>query len=271
MSEQNETIKILAYGRWCTRKTLQIHYLIERYGKDKVWVVSADGGLETIAGELDDNHVFRVDTKDEMDRTWARVMTGGKEGKIPPDAWICVDGLTRAAGRIEDFYKDGLDECATYVVTTGKASVPNHLRPFLRFVNSDGLPDNQAVYGPIGTDLKLMINNWAVSVNRYANVYVTAHEQESSNGRTQGPPYMPDLPGKVARNHVMGSFDYVMRFVVDKGKCVAQMDPERINSLYWSRTREAQAKTGVLPKEIHGFDIVEFVEGLRGGKWLDAK
>jgi hypothetical protein len=258
-------LKIMAYGRWCTGKTRQAASLIEAYGKENVYVVSCSAGLNTINGAYDPANVYECVSADDARAAWGELFGQGK-GRIKPgsDAWVVLDGLTEACEWFESSALDRLDECARIVASQGKAAVPQHLKEWLRFVNSEGGPDQQKAYGPIGVDCKLFIDGWVIRGSQFANIYVTAHEQETQRDRVIGPPYMPSLPGKVAREYAMGKFDYVVRMVADNGG-TAQLDPAKI-ALYWSRTRENRSVSGELPKEIPQFNLAEFVKRLDGVK-----
>ena len=255
------TIKILGYGRWCTGKTRQIASIIERVGKDKVFIVSCSDGLQTIAGTYKAEHCFEVRSRDGLRSAWAQLIGGKGDGPLckTAGAWLLFDGLTEACEWIEDEAIDTLDEVARAVARGERSAVTGKAKEWLRFVNSDGGPDNQKAYGPIGTDCKLLIDYWSVRLpESVAGVYMTAHEQESQRDRQIGPPYTPKLPGKTAREHVMGKMDYVFRMIADNGG-TAQMDPAKVN-YYWSRTRENRAVSGELPKEWPQFNLAKFVE-----------
>lgn len=250
---------IALYGRWCTRKTLQIHTLIERFGRDKIFIVSVDKGLTTIADEFNTAQRWEVRSISDLRTAWAAISKATNE---QPDAWVCFDGMTRVAGWIADTELNNTDECATLIATgVPRGGVPSNLKPYLRFINNEGIADNQKVYGPIGTELKIMITSWTTMLK--CNVFMTLLEDETNNGRVKGPPYVPDLPGNVALKHLMSTFDYVMRSTIQDDKQLVQLDPNRMG-FYWSRTRDNRKISGELDKEIKDFNLANFVDKVRG-------
>lgn len=251
-------LKIALYGRWCTRKTMQIASLIDRFGAANVFIVSADKGLNTVAGKFDTAQRWEVGSIDELRKAYAEVSAAIKGNS---NAWVCLDGMTRVMNWIADDELDAGDQYARLIAEgTPHAAIETRLKPYRRFVNADGGLDTMKLYGAIGTDSKMLLNAW---VRLSCNLYATYLEDETSNGRTKGPPYTPDVPGNVGLKHLMSTFDYVIRMAFRDSDVVAQLDPSRV-ALYYSRTRENRALSGELPKEITGFNLAQFVDKVRG-------
>lgn len=252
-------LKIALYGRWCTRKTMQISSLIERYGANNVFIVSADKGLNTIGGSFDTTQRWEVGSIDELRKAYHDVANAIKG---QPQSWVCLDGMTRVMYWVSDDEMASADEYAR-LIAEGQphVGVPDKLKPYRRFVNAEGGVDMMKIYGVIGVDSKQLLNAW---LRLSCNLYATYLEDESSSGgRTKGPPYVPDVPGQVGLKHLMSSFDYVMRCAFKDGGVTCQLDPSKIG-LYYSRTRENRALSGELPKEIPAFNLAQFVDKVRG-------
>jgi hypothetical protein len=248
-------IKIAAYGRWSSRKTLQIASLIERFGSDSVVIVNADKGIGPVHSVA--KNVVEANSLDDLRRAYGDVV---KFIKDKPDAWLCLDGMTRVMNWIADEAIGGADEYAEQLALgTPHAGIETRLKPYRRFVTSDGGVDMMRIYGLIGTDSKNLLGAW-LKLN--CNLYSTYLEDQTSNGRDKGPPYVPDVPGQVGLKAVMSTYDFVIRLTIKNGKCVAQMDPT--SALYLSRTREDQSVSGALPKEIDDFSLADFVCRIRG-------
>jgi len=261
-------LKIATYGRWCTGKTRQAAHLIELVGKDNVFIVSCSAGLQTIQGLFNPDNVHECSSLEDLRIAWNDLFIKNKIDSVDGERWVVFDGLTEACSWIESEELDALDRAARAVSRGERGGITDKkVKEMLRFVNSDGGPDQQKAYGPIGVRCKILIEGWTSGISERTNVYTTAHEQESQRDRQVGPPYIPQLPGKIAREFVMGKFDYVIRMVADNGG-TAQLDPAKIN-LYWSRTRENREISGPLPKEIKGFNLAEFVNMVRGKKAND--
>ncbi len=248
-------VKIAAFGRWSSRKTLQIASLIERFGADKVVVVNADKGIGPIGSVA--KHIVEANSLEDLRRAYQDV---SRLIKDKDDSWLCLDGMTRIMNWIADEAIGGADEYAEQLALgTPHAGIETRLKPYRRFVTNDGGVDMMRIYGLIGTDSKNLLGAW---LRLNCNLYSTYLEDMTSNGRDKVPPYVPDVPGQVGLKAVMSTYDFVIRLTIKSGKCVAQMDPT--SQLYLSRTREDQAISGPLPKEIEGFNLAEFVNLIRG-------
>ena len=249
------SIKIAAYGRWSSRKTLQIASLIDRFGADNVIIVNADKGIGPVASVA--RNVVTANSLDELRKAYGEVV---KFIKDKPDSWLCLDGMTRVMNWIADEALGGADEYAEQIALgVPHAGIETRLKPYRRFVTDSGTVDTMRIYGLIGTDSKNLLGAW---LRLDCNLYSTYLEDQTSNGREKGPPYVPDVPGQVGLKAVMSTYDFVIRLTIKGGKCVAQMDPT--SQLYLSRTREDQTVSGPLPKEIEDFNLAAFVDRIRG-------
>jgi len=250
-------LKIATYGRWSSRKTFQVGSLIDRFGVDKVFVVSIDKGLGPVQSKV--KHYVEVNSLDDLRKAYQQAVEFIK--KNGDDCWVVLDGMSRAMNFISDSALGAADEAAEQMAQgVPVQGLRTEIRPFARFVSSSYQVDTMRIYGTIGVDSKNLLGAW---LRLDCNLYSTYLEDMTSNGRERVPPYVPDVPGQVGLKAVMSTYDFVIRLTIKGSDCVAQMDPG--SSLYMSRTREDQTLSGPLPKEIVGFNLADFVTLVRGG------
>lgn len=258
----HDYLKFAAYGRWGTGKTRQIGMLCDGVGADKVYIISADKGLNSIAGKFLPANRFEVNSVDEYRKIGGELFKRLKEN-TDRDVWLCIDGASRI---FQWMASQALDEADDYGARRAMGepheAMPVHLKPYKRFANAEGVIDQQRLYGPIGTDITRSINGF---MRASANVYITLGEDETTRDRTAGPPYTPDIPGKVGLKELMRTFDYIGRMVLADGAPMLQIDPEKVN-FYWSRTRDNREVTGKLEGEIRNFNLAMFAKRMRGVK-----
>lgn len=250
----SETLKICLYGRWGTLKTQQIDSLIRDFGRDHIAVVSAEGGLGTIESSVKSENVIRVSNKSEMRKAWARCE---KEFK-GPESWVCIDGMSAVMMWIANEQFAGANEYYDQIsIGIPHDAIESRLKPYGKFLSNKDEVDGQKIYGEIGRQSQLMLAAWvSLTCNLYANYL---EDMTGTTGREKTIPWGPDVPGKVGLGAVMSKFDHIIRVTYNKdGKLIGGLDPA--SPLYLSRTREDRNKIGtVLPKEIVGFDLGEFV------------
>jgi hypothetical protein len=249
----SESAKLCAYGRFGSRKTLQIKTLIEAFGADKVAIVSAESGLNTIKSVVLEKNVIRCASLGDLRDAWARC---SKEFNTP-DHWICMDGWSQIAEWIENEQFIGADRYYEELCKgTPHEQMPIALRVFGKFITNKDEIDNQKIYGKIGLEIQNVISAWIrLRSNLYANFL---EKMTGSNGREATIPWGPDVPGRVGVKKVCSSFDYLFRMYYSDGKLVAGMDPG--SNLYLAKTREDRSIGGAVPKEVIDFDLAQFVK-----------
>jgi len=246
-----ETLKIAAYGKFGSRKTLQIASLISLYGADRVVVVSAEHGLNTIKSVV--KHVIPVGNLGDLRAAYARV---SKEFNTAQH-WVCVDGMSRVMEWIANEQLSGADAYYDAVCKGSKhEELPETLKPYGRYMSDGGKIDAMKIYGRIGRESQNLLSAW---IRLPSNLYCNYLEDMAGNsGREKSLPRGPDVPGQVGLKAVMSSFDYVIRLGYDtEGRLVGGLDPA--SRLYMARTREDRTVGQALPKEITGFDLGEFI------------
>lgn len=254
MSEAyNETTKIVLYGKYGTRKTLQIGHLIDMVGPDRVTILSAEKGLNTIASKITAKNVIEVDNKKELRDSWERV------SKLGIDDWLCVDGASNIFNWTLNEHAAAADRYYDAMATGKQPAADDRVAGRFMSDKSQSI-DMQKVYGRVGRDLELFIQE-AVRLN--CNQYWTfLEDMTGSNGREKTIPYGPDVPGKVALRAIMSKFDYVGRLEYDgAGKLICGFDPT--SGFYMARTRNDEAAGVKIPAKIDNFNLADFYRGLK--------
>lgn len=198
-----ETIKIALYGKYGTRKTLQIRKLVEAYGPERVWVVSAEHGLQTLGDSVPPDHIKVVGGLEDMRAAYAWASKVAAE-----DHWVCNDGMSRVMQWVANEQLSGADKYFELVAMGEQESAPDNLKPFGRYMTDRGKMDTMRVYGRIGRDSENLLSAW---IRLKCNLYCNYLEDQTSNGTEKGQPFTPDVPGSVGLKAVMSSFDHVIR------------------------------------------------------------
>lgn len=251
VSAFSETLKLCAYGRWGSRKTLQIASLIREFGSENVVIVNCEGGLGTIESSVNPANVIRVPDLSELRSAYGRCV---KEFNRP-DAWVCLDGMSQVMKWIANEQWKGAD--AYYDQMVSGLPIDPALKEFGRFITGKDEIDPQKIYGRIGRDSEVLLSAW---IRLKSNIYATYLEDlTGSANREKCIPWGPDVPGKMGLNAVMSSFDCVFRMSYDKeSRIVAGLNPT--GNLYLSRTRDDRNATGLaIPNEIQDFDLGRFI------------
>ena len=253
-----ETLKIALYGRYGSRKTLQIGSLIESVGRDAVVVVSAERGLNTIQSVLKQENVLVANDLPELRKAFAHI----KEHHNTSDWWVCIDGGSQVMEWIATLHMHGADEF--YDLSSRNLPIPDAIKPFGRYMSDKSHTiDAQKIYGRIGRDSEALLAAW---VRLNCNLYVNyLEDMAGTSGREKSLPWGPDVPGKVGLKAVMSSFDYVGRLTYDSdGRLVGGFDAR--SPIYMARTREDR-KAGVeIPPEIVEFTLAAFVRLIQGSR-----
>lgn len=246
----HDTIKVALYGIFGSQKTRQIGHLIDMVGATRVYTISADRGLGTIRSKIDPTMVKPVAGLQDLRDAWAIV----SEKYNSPEYWVCIDGGSRVMAHINNEQFNGAD--AVFEKLAMGHQVPEHLKPFGRFITDRGRIEAMQVYGKIGRISETLLNSW-ISLN--CNLLFTyLEDMTESDGRKKLPPYGPDVPGKVGLRAVMSSFDYVLRLGYDaESRLVATT---RSSGDTMARTREDRDAGVDIPAQITNFNLAEFVQ-----------
>jgi len=243
-----DTLKIAGYGRYGSRKTLQIGHLIELVGPASVLVISAEHGLGTIRSKVDPTNVIVVTNYGDVRANWKAV-----QAFASPDRWICVDGGSQIMEWIANEQFAGADRY--FEAKARGLEIKDADKPFGRFMSDKGSIDAMRIYGRIGRDSELFLSSWiGLPCNLYFNYL---EDMTGSSGYEKTIPYGPDVPGRVGLRSVMSSFDFVFRLTFNAdGKLTAGFNPA--SNVYLARTREDRTLVTV-PSEITDFNLAEFV------------
>ena len=250
-----DSLKIALYGKFGSRKTQQVEYLIEQVGPDNVLILSAERGLGTIRSSVPEGRVIVVNSLQEIRDAWLP--------KIKPfcqlDRWLVVDGMSQVTEWIANGHLGGAER---YYEAKQLGREPNtdDLK-YGKYIQR-GEINTMAVYGKVGRDSELLISEFIkLPVNLYCNYL---EDMTGTNGFDKTVPWGPDVPGKVGLKAVMSSFDFVGRlYYNEQNKLCAGFDAT--SGFYMARTREDQ-KVVQIPKLIVDFNLGEFVKMVRGEK-----
>lgn len=246
-----ETVKVALYGAFGSFKTGQIGNLVKSVGADKICVVSAEHGLNTVRSLVKSKNIIPVKSLDDLRTAWARCNSEFNT----TEHWVCIDGGSRIMEWIANVQFSGADKY--YELKCRGFEIPDNMKVFGRYISdkSDTI-DAQKLYGRIGRDSEQFLDSW---IQLKSNLYVNyLEDMTGSNGREKTIPWGPDVPGRVGLKAVMSSFDYVGRLGYNSdGQVTGHFDPA--SKLYMARTREDRNIGVKIPKEIPNFDLAKFV------------
>jgi hypothetical protein len=251
-----ETLKVCLYGKFGSRKSLQIGHLIDLVGADNVLVISAERGLGTIQSKLTNpQQVLAVSNLDELRAVY---LTAKEFAEQDARRWVCVDGMSQVTEWLANAQLSGAEQY--YDLKVQNQTIPAKLLPFGRFLSDKGAIDSMRVYGRVGRDSENLLSAWiGLPCNLYCNYL---EDMTGSSGYEKTPPYGPDVPGRVGLRALMSSFDFVGRLSYDTdGNLVGQFDSR--SNYYMARTREDRTKVD-LPVEIGNFRLDKFVQLIKG-------
>jgi hypothetical protein len=253
------TRKVALHGSFATQKTLQIAHLIDRFGADSVVVISGEKGLGTIESKMATvpaANIIPVATFDEFRAAIKTVV----DHHNTPDKWVCIDGATRILKWEINRYITEVDRIHD-IVARGETVHKDDVI-YKRFISKEKNIDTVKIYGHFGIICERL---WSMIVNMGCNFYVNFLSDETKNDdRTKKPPFGPDVPGNMGLKAVMSSFDFTLALYYDAAhQLIARTQP---SGMYLARTREDRAAGIVIPEEIVGFDLAEFVDLINGGR-----
>lgn len=259
--EFGETIRVALYAQAGIGKTLQIKRLVEVFGADRVIVVSAEHGLNTVRSCLRTENVITCGDMADVRRAWGIV----KARFNTPDYWVCIDGGSQIAEWIENEQFIGADRYFE-LLSKGEtpSGMPDNLRMFGRFVTKKGddiTIDNRSIYRIIGSEIQNLLSAWIkLDCNLYANYLAKMTESDASGKRMI--PWGPDVPGNVGVKKIQSAFDFMGRLTIDDaGKLCASFKPSR---MAMAKSREERDIVGVIADPIVEFELGKFVQQLRG-------
>lgn len=249
-----DTLKLCLYGKYGSRKTLQIGSLIELVGQDNVLIISAEHGLNTIRSRVVEKQVISVASMDDVRAAWAVA-----KQFAAPDRWVCIDGMSQITEWLANTQLSMADRYYE-AKQLGREPAQGDL-PAGKYLQR-GEINGMAIYGRVGRDSENLISSWiGLPVNLYCNYL---EDMTGSSGFEKSIPYGPDVPGKVGLKAVMSSFDFVGRlFYSEKGELCGGFDST--SNYYMARTREDRAVVQI-PKLIENFQLSEFVKLVQGVK-----
>jgi hypothetical protein len=253
-----ETTKVACFGANSSGKTLQIRSLIEAYGAANVGIVSCEHGLGTIQSSLDGVGKREPGNLAEFKDAWK----WAQDNYSGRDKWVCIDGGTRALQWGSNDILQGTDEAFIRLATgAGRHELPSPLRPWLRYITSDGNIDSRKQWMSIAWDADHEMNRW---VKLPCNHYWTFWEDETwINEAKKGVPWTVDALGKGSRQAIYGTFDFILRLTregSDGEMVVATHDPS--GRIVKSKARDDWNWVKVPTRQEH-FNLAKFVESLK--------
>lgn len=253
-----ETCKVALFGGYGSGKTLQIRSLIEDYGAANVGIVSCEHGLGTIESSL-----AGVGKREPRDlATFKDAWKWAQDNYSGRDKWVCIDGGTRVLQWGSNDILQGTDEAFIRLATgTERGTLDKALKPYLRYITSDGNIDSRKQWMSIAYDADHEMNRW---VKLECNHYWTFWEDETwINENKKGVPWQVDAPGRGSRLAIYGTFDFVLRLTREgpKGETVvATHDPS--GRTVKSKTRD-DWKWCQVPTEQRDFRLSQFARSIR--------
>lgn len=252
-----ETVKVALYGKYGSRKTLQIASLIDLVGQENVLVVSAESGLNTVRSRLIDSQVVVVRNLPDMRAAWQRADAFARQPSDGTKRWVVVDGMSEVTEWIAN---EQLSMADRYYEATKLGRDPATADLAAGKYMQRGEINSMAIYGRVGRDSSNLIAAWIkLPCNLYANYL---EDMTGSSGFEKTIPWGPDVPGRVGLKAVMSSFDFVGRLTYnERNELVAGFDAT--SRVYMARTREDRTLVQ-LPSEITSFELGKFVQLLKG-------
>ena len=250
-----ETLKLAAYAPTGGRKTLQIGYLIDRFGAENVGIISAEHGLRTIASKVDERYVKRVDNRADLREAWA----WANDNFNSADKWVCVDGGTRVLNWIQAEIFGGAQAALEAILAgTPRNSISGNLRKYVPYVSKDLDFQTQQMWWQTGQQAERLLDSF---IKIGSNMYWTFWEDQTSLSQyVKGPPWIPDTPGKGALSAVKGAFDFIFRLVSNGDNTTAHFRNGADDNTNYCKTRDDWDGGLKVPDKIPNFNLADFVE-----------
>lgn len=257
----SDTLKIALYGKFGSRKTLQIASLIKLVGAENVLIINAEHGLNTIRSKVVDKQVITVASIPQVREAFVKAKQWAVPGK-----WVAIDGMSQVTEWIAN---DQLSMADRYYEAKQLGREPADADMPAGKYFQRGEINTMAVYGKVGRDSEGLLSAWiGLPCNLYCNYL---EDMTGRSGFEASLPWGPDVPGKVGLKAVMSSFDYVGRlYYNDKGELCAGFNPK--SNYYMARTRDDRDVMEA-PLEVTNFvlaDFVKLVQGETAGKAVSA-
>lgn len=252
-----ETTKIACVGETGTLKTVQIRYLIDRFGWQNVGIISCERGLSTIESDVRKEQVFPCNSLDDFEEAlkWA----SAKFGSL--DKWVCIDGGTRLLQWTANKVWYCTDEAYEAIVMKGLAR--NTLKDYARlgslFITKDGDIEGQRQWNAIASQNEILLNR-AIK-GGYNSYWTFWREKTQIDQYKKGLPWTVDAPGTGSRNAVYRTLDFIVHLDYDAGKLVGICDTS--SSVYRCKARNDLRKGIEIPKSTLDFNLATFVALLR--------
>lgn len=253
----DETLKLASYGEASSGKTLQIAYLIDEYGAENVAILNRDRGLNTIRSVVEPHPdmIYSLDGSLE-DR---RKSFGWLLERKPQ--WVIVDGGTRLLQDIQAMVFGGAERALEAVLNgVKKENLDSVLKPYAVFVTGQNELNGQGLWGRVKTEVERYLNGFC---GLPCNLYFTFWEDKPQEKFGQaGTRWMPDAPGKGARDAIQGTFDFIFRLTNEgKGKFRAVTQP----TLFVYAKSRNDLRGGIdVPAQIDNFKLIDFIRLVRG-------
>lgn len=258
-------LKVALYAPSGGRKTLQARHLIDRFGAENVGIISCEQGTSTIESSLDHRFVKKVDSLKDL----GAALKWASETFTRPDQWVVVDGGSRVLNWVQRDIWSGTERAFAWI-SQGKSvrEMDAELRQYAFFVTKQEEMNTQAMWIKVATKCGIIFDSF---VKLTPSIYWTFWEEQTNVDQfRKGPPYKPDTPGKGAFDELRGAFDFVGRLVrLDDEWSVAYFNDGEPGK-YYAKRRDDWANVRV-PNEIRRFNLAEFVDGLRGKGFGEAK
>jgi hypothetical protein len=266
MTEQtntfDETLKLASYGEASSGKTLQIAYLIDEYGPENVAIINRDRGLSTIRSTVEQHPemIYTLDGSIEDRRAsyaWAKERN---------PQWLAVDGGTRIMQDIQAMVFGGAERAYEAVLNGKKKDqLDADLKPYAVFITSALELNSQGLWGRVKSEAERFFNGFC---SLPSNLYFTFWDDKPMEtfGKA-GTRWMPDAPGKGARDAIQGTFDFIFR-LTNEGKSNEGRNKFRAvtqPTLFVYAKSRNDLRGGIdVPAQIDDFKLINFIQLVRG-------